>query len=576
MSISLERIAEWGPTTPAAATDPVLPGCGEGSALIRFAFFALWAALLLAWSPARAQVADPAAAADRLFGAMAADRPGAVVLVARGGETLYARAFGAADLEQGTPIAPDTRFHVASVSKQFTALAVALLAREGRIDLREDIRRYLPELPDFGRRIAVADLLHHTSGLRDQWELLILSGTDMQSLLTQRAILGLVRAQRELNFAPGTEYRYSNTGYSLAAEIVARVSGMPFRRFVQERIFAPLGMTASLIYDNAAEIVPRRAQSYATTAAGVVEHRRLNYSNYGATSMITTATDLARWSRELLAPRLFDPALIRSLHEPARLADGTASNYGLGLYKAKIRGREAVLHGGSDAGFRALVATYPAEGATIVILSNGAADLMPWHEGLVDIFLNDGAAPMAVLQPAPGELARLAGYYASRWGPGMELKVEGARLVRTAGGPPGPALFKADGAIEFPPSSARFYAIGPAAGPVAALEERPISGPPVRYDRIEKRPVTVAELRALAGRYRSEELDITYELAMTGDRPTLSSLQWAEPIPLTPVTPDWLDWPSGRIVVVRGADGRPAGLRITTGRARNLRFDRID
>ncbi len=519
---------------------------------------------------------EPAEAADLLFGSMARDRPGAVVLVTRGEEAIYSRAFGGADLEQGTPITPDTRFHVASVSKQFTALAIALLVRDGRISLNEDIRAYLPEQTDFGKPITVAQLLNHTSGLRDQWDLFQLSGTDMQSYLSQDAILSLLQKQQSLNFAPGAEYRYSNSGYSLAAEIVARTSGMPFRRFVHERIFTPLRMINSLIYDDGAEMVSGRAQSYSTNAAGAVRLSRLNYSNYGATSMMTTAADLNKWSRELLNPRVFEPSLVRNLYEPTRLTDGTVSNYGLGMYRTKIRGRDAVLHGGSDAGFRSLFASYPQDGLSIIILSNGSAALAPLHEGLVDVFLNDGAAPTAIVQPTPEQLMSLVGYYASNWGAGFEFQVEGGRLVRTAGGPPSAAIFKADGAIEFPPSSARLYFSDAEPGQVNALEERPDSGPPVRYNRIDKRPVSVPELQALAGRYRSEELDITYTLTMTGDRLTIANLQSPKPIPLKAINRDWLDSQGARLTVTRGRDDRPTGLLVTTGRVRALRLDRLE
>lgn len=526
-------------------------------------------------SPALSQARDATLAADRLFGTMAADRPGAVVLVKRGDTTLYLKAFGGADLEQGIAITPNTRFHVASVSKQFTALAVALLAKEGRIDLNADVRTYLPELPDLGARINVVDLLHHTSGLRDQWDLLTLSGTNIQSLLTQDAILALVRAQRELSFPPRTEFRYSNTGYSLAAEIVARASGMSFREFVKQRIFDPLKMTDSLIYDDASQIVSGRAQSYAVTRTGGVELRRLNFSNYGATSMITTAADLHKWSRELLHPQIFDTSLIHSMQVPARLTGGNPSNYGLGVYKATIRGREAVMHTGSDAGYRALIATYAADGLSIVILSNGSADLLPIHEALVGIFGTGAVAPQADFVPDAQTLASLAGYYASGWGAGMELRVDGGQLVRVAGGAPGPATFKVDGTIELSLPLTRFRIVRAATGQVTALEELSLVGPIIRYDRVEKRPIGIDELRAVAGKYRSEELDITYTLAMTGNGLTMSNLQSPEPRPLKPVRPGWFDTASGRITILRGADGKPTAFLLTAGRSRNIRFDRI-
>ena len=536
---------------------------------------AAFALFLFVAAPAAAQLDARSRSADALFGKMAADEPGAVVIIARGGETLYSRAFGSADLEQRQRITLDTRFHVASVSKQFTALAVALLAQDGRIDLDADVRKYLPELPDFGAKIRVADLLHHTSGLRDQWDLLELSGTGIESLITQEAILGLVRAQRELNFVPQTEYRYSNTGYSLAAEVVARVSGMPFRRFVQKRIFTPLGMKSSLIYDNAAELIPGRAQSYGLSRAGVVGLRRLNFSNYGATSMFTTAADLLKWSREILHPRVFKPALIASLHEPTRLLDGTPSNYGLGMYRSKVRDHTSIMHGGSDAGFRALMASHPDQDVSMIILSNGSADVGRLHEGLVDVYLNEQRKPDPVVQPTANQLARLAGYYASGWGAGLELKVEGNDLVRAAGAPPGRATFRLDGTIEFSAPTMRLKVLGSGSGPALALKDRPISGPPVRYDRVEKVAVSRTDLMALAGRYRSPELDITYELAVADDALTLSSLQSPNPVPLTSIGRNWFDLPGARLTIVRGTDERPEAIRITTGRVRNLRFERV-
>lgn len=514
------------------------------------------------------------AAADALLAPMLPTQPGAVVLVTQGGKTVYARAYGAADLEQGTTITADTRFHAASVSKQFTAMALAMLARDGKVDLDADIHTYLPELPDFKARIRVVDLLHHTSGLRDQWELLVASGNDMQSLLTQNAILSLVRAQRDLNFPPNSEFRYSNTGYTLAAEIVARVSGVPFRQFVHDRIFVPVGMSNSLIYDNAAEIVPRRAQSYAITAGGKIEHRRLNYSNYGATSLTTTVADLQKWLQEVQHPMVFDSSLIRSLYQPNRLTGGTWSNYGLGMWQSEIRGHNAIMHTGSDAGFRALVATYPTEDTSIIILSNGSADLTPVHEGLVDIFLNGTTDPAAVVQPSATDLARLPGYYASSWGGAIELKASEGKLTRVSGGSALSATFRSNNIIEFPSPVTR-YRIAAGSGTVDTLEQLTNNGPPVRYERVERTAVAVDALRTLTGRYRSTELDITYVVSMANDKLTMANLQAPDPVPLTPVKPDWLDFPNGRLIVERDDQGSPVAILLTTSRSRNMRLYRV-
>ncbi len=532
-------------------------------------------------TPAQSQVAPVDAgqstntqAADALLGSMARNGPGAVVLVTRAGAAIYTRAYGAADLEQGTPITVGTRFHVASVSKQFTAMALVLLAQEGKIDLDADIRIYLPELPDFKTLITVADLLHHTSGLRDQFELWQASGNDMQSLLTHATILSLVRAQANLNFTPGSEYRYSNTGYSLAAEIVARVSGMPFRQFLHDRIFVPVGMNDSLIYDNAADIVAGRAQSYTASSTGHISHLRLNYSNYGATSLTTTAGDLQKWSQELLHPRVFDPALLKSLYQLHRLTDGTLSNYGLGLGRVNVNGQDAIMHTGSDAGYRSLFANYPSEDTSIIIISNGSADLRPLHEGLVDIFLNGAARAPAVTRRSAAELARLPGYYASTWGTKLELKAENGAIIRIDGAVAKPATFRPDNIIEFPAPLTR-YRIVERAGKVVALEELQINGPPVRYSRTERGPVPAEALQGVPGRYRSAELDITYLVSMTKGQLTMANLRLPSPVPMTPISADWFDLPTGRINVVRDAQGRPTALLYTLSRSRNMRFDRV-
>jgi CubicO group peptidase (beta-lactamase class C family) len=305
-----------------------------------------------------ARETDAAAQADALLTAFAADRPGLAVLVARGGEILYERYLGGADLEHGAPVKAATRFHVASVSKQFTAFAAMQLAHAGKIDLAADIRAWLPEMPDFGEAITVSDLIHHTSGLRDQWELMIVSGTPIEGLIRQKAIVAMATRQTALNFSPGTDFCYCNTGYSLLAEIVANASGEKFYRYMQEAVFAPLGMNDTVVYGNANLLLKDRAASYGLTAEGDVRLVRLNYSNYGATSMQSTPRDLLKWSQEMLHPAVFDPALMASLETPGRLRDGAALTYAAGLLVAPFAGRRAIWHSGGDAGYRSILVSF--------------------------------------------------------------------------------------------------------------------------------------------------------------------------------------------------------------------------
>ncbi len=250
------------------------------------ALFAAWTVTLAAADPRAAvpraadpkaavpksddpKASDPKAKVDALFAAWSGtNTPGCAVGISRDGKPEYVRGYGMSNLEYGIAIGPESIFHVASISKQFTAFAIELLAREGKLSLDDDVRKHLPELPDYGRRITVAHLIHHTSGLRDQWSLLDLAGWRDDDLITEEDVLRIVSRQRALNFEPGAEYLYSNTGYTLLAVIVRRVSGESLRAFAEARIFKPLGMTSTHFHDDHTEIVRGRTSAYDTRPGG--------------------------------------------------------------------------------------------------------------------------------------------------------------------------------------------------------------------------------------------------------------------------------------------------------------------
>src|SRR5580698_3867179 len=206
--------------------------------------------------------------------------PGASVAVIDKGKIVFAKGYGIANLEYDVPIKPQTIFHVASVSKQFTAMAVVLLESDGKLSLNDDVHKYLPELPDYGKKITLRNLLQHTSGVRDQWQTLALAGWDMQDVIAQDQILRMMFRQKELNFPPGTRYLYSNAGFTLLAEIVARVSGQKFPQFCNERIFVPLQMTHTHFHQDLTQIVRDRAYSYSQRENGYAI-APLNYANAG-------------------------------------------------------------------------------------------------------------------------------------------------------------------------------------------------------------------------------------------------------------------------------------------------------
>ncbi len=508
-----------------------------------------------------------------LLAPFTAERPGIAALIAVGGEIAFERYLGAADIEHAAPVTPETRFHVASVSKQFTAFAALLEAEAGRLDLDADIRRYLPELADYGAVVTASDLAHHTGGIRDQWELMMLSGTPLDGLIRQSAILAMAAAQKGLNFPPGTDFRYSNAGYSLLAEIVTRTSGKPFARYLDEAVFTPLGMADTIVYGDASKLVPGRAMSYALSPEGEVRLARLNYSNYGATSLHTTPRDLLRWARELLHPSAFKPELIARMTAPGRLRDGTPLNYGFGIMRDALGGRPALTHGGADAGFRAAFNCFPADDACVIVLSNGQADVGAIAQALADAHLPPVETP-ATATPDPERLARLAGYYVSGWGPGITLEAADGKLVAKVAGAAAPieAKFLANGDFHF-------------LGPAYRIAERPngdlaerqgVGGLELVHSRRKRAAPTAADIAAVAGRYRCDEIDSTYELAANDEGGlTLSCLRFP-PLKLAPADEDSFDGPWLRLTVTRNPAGAPSGFTVSTGRVRALAFERID
>lgn len=514
----------------------------------------------------------------------AADAPGLALGVYRRGSLIYSKGFGLADLEARTPVTPQTIFHVASVSKQFTAFAIGLLTREGKVDLDADVRKYLPTLPDFGQAISVRDLIQHTSGLRDQWMLTVLAGLDTANVIEQRYLMNLVERQRGLNFAPGTRYAYSNTGYMLLAEIVSAVSGQSLREFTTERIFKPLGMTHTFFNDNVHEVVPGRAHSYQKRATGW-QRALLNFDNVGATSLFTTVEDLAKWAGNFSHPKVGDAQLIAQLGTPGRLRDGTPINYGFALHRQMFAGHEALMHYGSDAGYRAAFVYFPAEDFAVLMTANTPPpDQQRTIERIVDIYLNERAgrlpAPAAEIEPKAKLLRAASGTYRSRYGRAVSLQPRNGNLFYQTGFGELPLLFRADDTFEIEPRNWTYYRpfkfrLDPRGG----IEGFEIVDPLMQqwevFERVQVVSPTASELAALAGDYRSEELDVTYSLAVREDRLVARSLRITETMLFTPSSRDRFDTRLGVIEFVRGPGSAPVAFKLHSTGVNDILFERV-
>jgi CubicO group peptidase (beta-lactamase class C family) len=316
---------------------------------------------------------DPAKRVDQIIAAMIPpDGPGATVAVMKDNQLVYSKGFGHANLEYDIHNTPQTIFHIASVSKQFTAFAIALLADEGKLSIHDDIRKYLPELHDFGTPITINHLVHHSSGLRDQWNLLAMAGWRLDDVITRNQILRLISKQRELNTRPGEEFNYCNTGYTLMAEIVSRVTGKPFPEWMKERVFNPLDMKGTLFYDDHEKLVPNRAYSYYLRDT-IYKKSVLSYANAGATSLFTTPEDLMKWAMNFETMKVGNPNVMAMMEEKFILNKGDTINYAFGQDISTYKGLKTASHGGGDAGYRTFLVRFPEQHFAVAVFSNLAS-----------------------------------------------------------------------------------------------------------------------------------------------------------------------------------------------------------
>jgi CubicO group peptidase (beta-lactamase class C family) len=316
---------------------------------------------------------------DRLFSSYNRATPGVAWAVVKDGKIIFKKGYGAANLEYDIPITTKTVFQIASVSKQFTAFSIYLLEKQRKISLEDDIRKYLPEMPDDGKIIKIKHLLAHTSGIKDQAALLAFAGWRSEDVTTTPQILRLISRQRELNFEPGSQFLYSNSGYTLMAEIIKRVSGDSFAAFTKKNIFDPLEMTDTQTYDNYERIVKNRADSY-ELENGTYKKKSLTNSTDGAANLYTTVEDLAKWVLNFEKPKVGDAELIKRFNEPSLLNNGERVVWGISDgepgYHAKgqihwnYRGLRLLSHGGHAAAFRSFLGRFPDKRLAVLALSN--------------------------------------------------------------------------------------------------------------------------------------------------------------------------------------------------------------
>lgn len=544
---------------------------------------------LLVGGPVSAAVAQDSITAkvDAVFAAF--ERPGApgcALGVYRDGRMLYMRGYGLANIAEPAPITPGTIFDIGSTSKQFTAASVILLAQQGKLSLDDDVRRFIPELPAYGKTITIRHLLHHTSGIRDYIGLLTLGGADIAGRTTAKQALDAIVRQKALNFEPGTEHLYSNSGYFLLGQIVERASGKSLRAFADEQIFRPLGMTSTHFRDDHSTPLAGAAMAYSPTQSGWnVDMSKWEQTGDGA--VYTTVQDLLLWDNNFHEPKVGGAALLEELHRTGTLTDGSALRYAAGLVVDQYRGLRSVSHGGAWGGYRAELLRFPEQKLSVAALCN-VANSAPGAlaRSVASVYLAERLAPVTaagspasqespraarpVVTLSDAELQQWAGTYASLAnGSPRVLAVEGGRLMATVN----------QNRVELVPQSATEFTTTLGTNTILLRFERGPDGRRIRqWIGTQEGPAfeevtATAPTAAFAGTYWSDELAASFTVVVAGDvvRVTLPSGQSTAFRQIR----DGMFVGGGRTLRFDAPrDGRSAGFALDQGRVRGIRFVR--
>lgn len=553
---------------------------------------ALFATTVVDGAAAQTDADSLAAQTDQLFAQWdKPDSPGCACAVMRDGEVVYSRGFGMANLEFDIPLTPQSVFYVGSVAKQFTAASIALLALRGQLSLDDDIRTYVPEMADFGDTITIRHLIHHTSGIRDYGGLGRLSGWTQRDYSNNARTLALLSRQRTLNFRPGEEHLYTNSGYTLLAEIVKRVSGQSLREFAEENIFGPLGMVNTHFGDDYRTIVKNRVQSYGQSAQGGLRRFLRNTDRVGQGGLLSTVEDLLRWNRNFDDMTVGGPDFIDLILTRGTLNDGDTIDYAFGLVHEAYKGVKTVRHDGGWRGFSATLERFPEQRFSVAVLCNSETirrRLRTLAHQVVDIHLRDffGAAATEdesrlapkVVSVSTGELQNVTGYY---WNATdyiarqIYVRDDTLRFFRSPGNESKLA----------PLGNDRFYMLDVLSEQIVSFTsptpEQPgqmivvvDDGEPSVYDAVEPASPSRAELEGYLGTYFSEELDYEQVLRITNDSLSIwDPRNWDEDA-LRPFTRDVFQARGGRFTFSRDSQGRVVGFTFNTGWIRSLKFVR--
>ncbi len=518
--------------------------------------------------------------------------PGCAVGIVKNDSLIFAKGYGMANLEYGVPITPETIFHMASVSKQFTAYSTVLLAKHGKLRLDDDIHKYLSWFPDLKEKITIRNLLNHTSGIRDQWQLLAIAGTRLDDVITQDHIVKILSKQQALNFKPGERYSYSNSGFTMLAEIVRSVSGQTLRQFTDSAIFKPLRMDNTRFHDDYTEIVKNRSYSYNRKDTLHYENSILSYSNAGATSLFTNINDVSKWIMNFYDHKLGDQKDIDQLTQKGRLNNGKELDYALGISVNTYKSWKQFSHSGGDAGYRTFIMVFPDLKMGFMVFSN-LGDVNPADKAfkMADLFITDTTikdknagkkvnktdSSAAILKDAPG-FEKYMGEYISDEGVQFTFKLDHQKIYWEPYGQTY-LLMKTDKdtfSMFVNPDVKFVFGIGHSRDTI--VSEYWPGNNRVLFKYIADTTQPDKQLQAYTGVYYCPELDCKYGIALKDHRLVLINNKYND-TKLTLIGTDHLlsdFWWMNHLVLIRNNRKEITGFEVNSGRIMHLQFNKIE
>jgi CubicO group peptidase (beta-lactamase class C family) len=505
------------------------------------------------------------------------DSPGCALGIIENGQFTYKRGYGMANLEYAVPISSETVFRTGSVSKQFTAMSVLLAAHAGKLSLDDDVRKHIPELADYGHKVTIRHLIHHTSGIRDYLVLMAAAGKRDEDYYTDEEVMEKLARLENLNFPPGDEYLYSNAGYFLLSQIILRATGKTLAAWADDVMFKPLGMEDTHFHDDPRMIVENRASGYRPKEDSGFEIDMTSLEMVGDGGVFTTIDDLIKWDRNFDSVKLGDEQVMKQMLTPGKLNGGIDQDYAFGLGVGTYRGLNIVQHGGAFVGFRAGMLRFPDQSFSAYCLCNSSeTDPTELLRQVADVYLVDRFLPdpLNTIELSDDVLQKKAGaYWNERTGGFGDVEFTEGKLTLSRGGRPSEllALNERDFVLdrELSRAKVRFEGESPLKMIVQSEGQRPFE-----YTRVERANLTPGQLETYEGSYHCRELDATYVLQIDGQGNLILKMAPLPDRTLEPVTEQIFRYELGSVVFEGGPSGAVNGFRLSVGRARNFEFVR--